>query len=209
MQSNRGPQRACLEVIAVLLCVMPLVVFAQSGESGAEYSGSYFRIAVPDSWFGYWADDLSAAKGGLTEEIIETLDIVFLTDRQVDTETLSLMETPKGIGFVVIMMGPLPPDEQEKPEGVWVEGFYKGFERNVEDGERGTIDIAGWHGYYLAGMYSDKSYSSDQFDEPMRTFIAATRTDKAAFIFNGMLPESNDGDIIVFMTGALSAVEFH
>lgn len=188
---------------------MPLSVFAQSGESGAEYAGSFFSITVPEAWFGYWADDLGAATKGMTEEMIEELDIVFLTDRQVDTETLSLMETPKGIGFAVIMMGPLPPEEQEKPEEVWVEGFYKGFERNVEEGERGTIDIAGWHGYYLVGRYSEKSSSSDQFDEPMRIFIAATRTDKTAFIFNGMLPESNDSDISVFMTGALNAVVFH
>lgn len=50
---------------------------------------------------------------------------------------------------------------------------------------------------------------SAQLDEPMRTFVAATRTDKAAFIFNGMLPVSNDGDITVFITGALSTVVFH
>ncbi len=62
---------------------------------------------------------------------------------------------------------------------------------------------------WAESFHREKSYSSGQFDEPMRTFIAATRTDRAAFILNGMLPESNDSDIIVFMTGALNTVAFH
>jgi len=196
-------------LLTLLLIVIPLSVSAQSGESGAEYSGSFFEITVPDNWFGYWADDLSAAKGGLTEEMIQTLDILFLTDRQVDAETLSLAKAPKGMGFVVIMMGPLPLEEQEKSEEVWAEGFYKGFERNVEDGERGTIEIASRSGYFLVGKFIEKSYSSDQFDEPMQTFVAAIRTGNAAFVFSAMLPELDDRNITVFMTEVLKSVVFH
>ena len=194
-------------LFSFLLMAIPLLVFAQSGVSGSEYSGSFFSVTVPDSWFGYWADDLHAARGGLTEEMIEKLDIVFLAESQVDAETLSSMEAPEGMGFVMIMMGPLPPEDQEMSEEAWAEGFYDGFERNLEGSERGKMEIAGRSGYFLKGILIEKG--SDDSDKPMQIFVAATRPGEAAFVFSTTMPDGSEYDINLFATDVLKTVVFY